>query len=154
MKKWMTLILASAITFSLVGCQEKTQSNNQPVGEQMPLEKVYTNSVDRYQLTLPTAWTDVKIVEDGRSTDFLYPSEEQPDANQSIMRIVAMTEEEWKAVEAEGGPAMQQFKEITQRDGSRYFYLTPLDQILSGEELAEYEVMVQQIPMVIASFQF
>jgi len=152
MKKWMTLILASAITLSLVGCQEKTQTN-QPVGEQMPLEKVYTNSVDRYQLTLPTAWTEVKIVEDGRSTDFIFPSE-QPDANQSIMRIVAMTEEEWKAVEAEGGPAMEQFNEITQRDGSRYFYLTPLDQILSGDELAEYEVMVQQIPMVIASFQF
>lgn len=153
MKKWMTVILASAITFSLVGCQEKTQSNNQPTGEQMKLEKVYTNSVDRYQLTLPAGWDQVKIVEEGRQTDFVFPSA-QPDANQSIMRIVAMSEDEWKAVEAEGGPAMHQFKEITQHNGNRYFYLTPLDQVLSGEELTKYEQLVQQIPMVIASFQF
>lgn len=151
MKKWMTLVLAGAISFSLAGCQEKAPTPSQPMGEQIKLEKMYTNSVDKYQLALPAEWAEVKIEEKDRQTDFIFPSS-QADAKQSIMRIVAMTEEEWKAVEAEGGPAMEQFKEIAQHNGSRYFYLLPLDQVLSGKELEEYEDMVGQIPVVIASF--
>lgn len=152
MKKWMPIFIAGAVALSVVGCQQNAD-NPPDLGERMTLEKEYTNPVDQYTISMPQEWASVDIVEDGRTTDFIFPSED-PDKKQLLMRIIGMTEEEWQALQAEGGPAADQFKEITEREGSRYVYVTPLDQVLEGEELERYEALAKQIPVIIAGMQF
>ncbi len=167
MKKWISCLAAGMLTVSLIGCQqgEKPGSSSpegispangqdtQPAPQEASAEQlIYQNSVDAYLLDLPKEWANVKVIEASRSTDFLYPST-NPDANQSLMRIVGMTVEEWEKVKAEGGPERSQLKEISQIDGSMYFYILPLDQILEGKELEEYKAMAKQIPDIIFSFR-
>lgn len=152
MKKWMTCLIVGAVAFSLAGCQQKDASPP-PLGERMQLEKVYTNSADQYVLSLPEDWFDVEIVEEGRTTDFIFPSED-PDANALLLRIVGMTEEEWQALQAREDAEAEQYKEIMEHEGSRYVYWAPTDAPLEGKELERFEALARHIPVIIAGMHF
>ncbi|RXT07197.1 hypothetical protein [Ammoniphilus sp. CFH 90114] len=171
MKKWMTCIALGLLTITALGCQagdpptsNSTEVTAPPQGEQKqvapeetPQElsteaRTYQNSLDGYLLDLPKEWAKVHIIEASRSTDFLYPSA-NPEYHQSLMRIVGMTNQEWEKVKAEGGPGVSQLKEITEIDGSKYFYVLPLDQVLEGQELEEYNAMAKQIPDILFNFR-
>ncbi|WP_134701865.1 hypothetical protein [Ammoniphilus sp. YIM 78166] len=168
MKKWISCLTAGVLTLSLLGCQqEEMPASTSPAEVTLPANgqdsqtapqeasaepRIYQNSVDGYLLDLPKEWANVKVIEASRSADFLYPSA-NPEANQSLMRIVGMSVEEWEKVKSEDSPSAGQLKEITQIDGSMYFYVLPLDQILEGKELEEYNAMVKQIPDIIFNFR-
>ncbi|MEW9668187.1 hypothetical protein [Ammoniphilus sp. 3BR4] len=167
MKKWMTCLALGLLVLSVLGCQagEKPASNATEVTtpdkeeekpsapQEVPAEsRTYQNSVDAYLLDLPKEWSKVQIIEASRSADFIYPSA-SPDVHQSLMRIVGMTNEEWEKMKAEGGPEVSQLKEITQIDGSMYFYVLPLDQVLEGQELEEYNAMAKQMPDILFNFR-
>ncbi len=144
MKTWKTTLATGLISLSLFGCQaqepptppptpvaavpETTPEPGVPAAKKPSETKVYQNSVDAYLMDLPPEWSDVQIIEEGRSTDFLFPSKKS-DTRQSLMRIVGMTNEEWEKVKTEGGPAVAQLKEIAAFGDSRYFYVLPLDQV-------------------------
>ncbi|RKD25036.1 hypothetical protein BEP19_04205 [Ammoniphilus oxalaticus] len=154
MRKWMMFVMAGVIALSVTGCQEKGPSN-EPQGERLMLDKEYTNSFDSYKLDLPQDWARVEILEDEeeRTTVFIFPSED-PTKQQALMTIIGMSAAEWDAIKAEGKPSLTQFKEIKEHEGSYYILLTPLDQVLEGEELERYEQMVKQVPVIVAGMHF
>ncbi|WP_102349181.1 hypothetical protein [Bacillus sp. Marseille-P3661] len=131
---------------SSVRADEKNGTEEQSAGL-----RIYVNQTDAWKVDLPETWANVKIVEQSRSTDFIFPSQNDQ-LNQSLLYITSVTEQDWEKEQQEGPLGTR--KEILRRDGDVFIFQTPLDMVLEGEEIAKYEKMVVEIPQIIESFQF
>ncbi|WP_458412976.1 hypothetical protein ACNQFZ_19560 [Schinkia sp. CFF1] len=170
MNKWRYLIIPAIIGLTLVGCNSQqdvtknvqtptesqgttstTETNGQKQSNHSSNIRIYVNQTDAWVVELPSTWNDVHIVENGRMTEFIFPSE-NPELQQSLFWITAISEAEWKKAQAEGPTGTA--KEIIRKDGDVYLYYTPLDMVLEGKELERYEKMVADIPSIINSFTF
>ena len=170
MFNWKSIAIFGIVSLGLFGCstaqenattEAKAPETNQ--NEQISADenkeqngtsqeiRTYVNQTDAWMLELPSTWNDVHIVESGRMTEFIFPSQ-NPDYKQSLFWINTISEEEWEKAQAEGPTGST--KEITRKNGDVYLYYTPLDQVLEDNELKRYEEMVKDIPKIIESFKF
>lgn len=182
MKAWKIVCLLSVITLGLVGCNSQqniatsvqnpkdnqstqsqnkvsNQTNNSTKSEEQDLEqtdtaqstRTYVNQTDAWTVKLPSAWNEVQIVESSGMTEFIFPSK-NPELKQSLFWVSTISEEEWQKAQSEGPTGSA--KEITRKDGDIYLYYTPLDMVLEGDELKQYEDMIKDIPVIMESFTF
>ncbi len=170
MINWKSVAIIGIVSLGLMGCNAAQEDPTTEVeapetnqNEQVTTDKnkeqngisqeirTYVNQTDAWMVEVPTKWNDVHIVESGRMTEFIFPSD-NPEYKQSLFWINAISEEEWEKARAEGPTGSA--KEITLKNGDVYLYYTPLDQVLEGDELKRYEEMMKDIPKIIESFKF
>lgn len=78
---------------------------------------------------------------------------EKPASNATEVTTPDKEEEKPSAPQEVPAESRCQLKEITQIDGSMYFYVLPLDQVLEGQELEEYNAMAKQMPDILFNFR-
>lgn len=140
-------MLFSVLMLILAACGTSMPSDTND--ESLVKDGIYTNAVDGYTLEIPETWENYTVVEASRSTEFLYKSD-NPELHQSLFRVFVMDVAEWEETKKEEPLIIQ---EILVTDDTAYLYVTPLDVILEGDELAEFQNMFAVVPSVIASFK-
>lgn len=142
------LMMTITLSITLIGCNQfqQTQALEGNTGIEENEMKLYLNDIEEYSIELPPSWFEVKVVEGNKGgVEFFYPS----DVEQLLFGIFVIAETEWEELKDE--PTGRQ-KEITREAGKVYLMNQPLDQGLTGEELAGYNDMVKEIPAIIESF--